>query len=222
MIKKNKNLYLVHLLRNTFFILFFILSSSLAPQIKHESGFFLRFLLGSGYGSIRDTSNKQTGGAGSRSSLALGSYFTNDLAWHTGLSITQNSHIKFDANENETAREGKYTHYAWTLGTSYFWPDYYLYLSLEGRYTVGGNYELQGSNIKINTEDSGITEKKTSNKVRSFQDEEKLLGWAIIAGTEEWLFSHHTGMGIALIYSYDFSRDHSFVGASFSITYSSN
>ena len=186
--------------------------------MQHESGFFLRYLIGGGIGQLTDAVNNPTTGTAFRTSLALGAFVLPDLALHLGPGYTSNSDIEYEGKADQPLRGGRYSHYTLNSGLSYFLTSLNLYFSLEGRYTIGGEYELKGAILETNA-DGSQTLIDTTDLKGKFTEEDEQLGIGVIIGTEEWLLSNHTGLGMAIMYSFDLPRRHVFYGLLFSLCY---
>lgn len=191
---------------------------NLLAQAQHDSGFFLRYLGGFGIAQVTDAVNNPTTGTAFRTSLALGAFVSKNFALHLGPEYTQSSNIKYEGNVDQPLRGGSYTYYSLNSGLSYFFTNVSLYFSLEGRFLLGGDYELKGALTETQA-DGSQTLLETRDVKGKFTDEEERLGIGLIIGTEEWLLSNDIGLGMAIMYSFDRARRHIFYGFTFSLCY---
>ncbi len=209
------------------------LSSSIEAQVDHPNGFFLRYLVGWGQGSIRDIAQNPVSGDNIRTSLDLGGFVTDNFALHVGLDYVNNPSIYFVGKSTNITRSGKYNYLSSTAGFTYFTP-VGIYFGASGRFMINSYYELRGSvytqNLVIDTceydeygnrivIDRSITTPTPIEK-GSFSRSTPPFGVAAILGTEEWLVNHGVGLGIAFIYSIDSAplRNNNF-NLMFSLTY---
>ena len=194
------------------------LPTKLPAQVQHDSGFFLRYLLGGGIGQVSDALSNPATGTAFRTSLALGAFVFRDIALHIGPEYTSNPNIEYEGKADQALRGGHYTHYTLNSGLSYFSTRLNMYFSLEGRLSIGGEYELKGALLETNA-DGSQTLIDTSRLKGKFSEEEEKFGMGIIVGTEEWLLNNNTALGIALMYSFDLPRRHVFYGLALSLCY---
>ena len=208
--------------RNIFFLLFifsyFLGAKSLFSQVRHEEGFLLRCLLGVGIGGISDLVGNPATGTAFRSSVSAGGFLFEDFALQGGLDHTSSSNVEYEGRADQALRGGSYSHLSLNAGLSYFLTGLGLYLSLEGRYTVAGNYKLKAFVLQTQPDGTKVLADGTDLEGK-FSEEENKLGWGLIFGTEEWLLNNNTALGIALTYSYDSPLGHTFYGLSLSLSY---
>ncbi len=196
----------------------FASSAKIFPQAYHESGFFMRSLVGYGNGEIKDSLDNSITGTGIQTSLAIGWFIIKDLALHSGYSYSQFDDISFKGQLDEPARSGNYSYHAITGGLSYFFTSLDTYISIEVRHGVGGSYKLDGSISRTN-ESGETTTTNTRNKRTPFKEEGSQGGVSILIGTEEWLVTNDIGLGLAVQYSFDRPRRQVFYGILLSLVY---
>ncbi len=186
-----------------------------AQHVNHVSGIFIRFLLGAGIGQIDDPLQNPVHGTTVRSSLAIGGFLLQNFALHGGIDYTDSPNAKFKSTADKTARNVRYNYLATTAGITYFFPRLSVYASLEGRLSVGGTYSFEGS---LDTMESvGTLDTIRTKREGSF--ERYQIGGALILGTEEWFVTNRTGLGLALTFSGDHARRHTFYGLLLSVIY---
>ena len=222
-----KRVQVLHLIFGIF-IIATPLSEKLLGQTIHTSGFYSRYIMATGFGQIDDIIGNATLGSANYASFAMGLFPWENIALHAGADYTAAYGLKYDGNRvtdisasgdttNEPRRRGSYNYQALTAGLSYYWTSLNFYVSTEFRLAIGGDFHLKGSIDEINGQSTSTRE--TSNITGNFRDEENLLGLGIILGTEEWFITKDMGLGIALVFNYDYPLRQSFYGLGLSLSY---